>query len=1150
MMNPEARRKLTEQLKTLDKEKNVGIFPDLVREINTGTRFLIISYGGTGADVLDDLKKSLRKDLVSEDYAKRVRLLAIDTDQNTRTYHSREKDANGQEVVVQKERFEAKEFFFLENGPARNALKNDIDSMSPWINPALVNTIQADNTYLDGNGASSTRQIGRVLLFPQQTVTALETKIRTLVNELTNDNADALKVFIISGISGGTGSGTVIDASYLIRHFIYQKAGMANRTAFCGFILLPPTGVSDNPVDIQKGNRNGYAALKEIDHFMTISYRHELYKQVFGVTTVESDKNIFETCYLVDGSIGAVALSNPRERAKEVIRDCVLDMITSFPADEAGVASQSVDSFMSDAAAYSNAMVRGLPQSVAPRDANYVYCAVGHGKMLIPISLMKAYVASRAYTAVYNLFGFCDNVSADDVGQFLETTVPKKASRQSIAAEINNAIKWYFTHINKNARKGGPFFTINLLNAADGALVGEIQKLQQSGIVLNRAAHNQRIDNLMFAKNVVASRRDQIFTVYVELLEQMKMYFNRESSILTDSVKYTTYTGTTYSFSPIDFTKADNEAAVVRQYLDGLVNPRRIDELAQNLINEMIQNCDRWTELIVPQGQDRPPRFDGANLIREFWERNIGNIVNATIEDYLIKLYSGDRDAHYEEDGNGNPTEKADQALRKAAKVIVDTMLNFGGACANPLVSLRTDLITADNFNGKTIILVPKAAPHLKKYIKNEVSDIRTDKTNYSVLLSTANDRISCFTQYSGIPAFMLHWTRQAEQDYEQFLRGGDYGLHMSETKGGKIWRNYPNLLPENIWPKIEGGHYVCQREKGLADAARDYFLRGLDLGLGKIHSLDAASNIGYYEMSYVRPTSPYGLDDALFKSIDSEFVDSPVWKDAVAKLEKATDELSDKLVALADWEKAESLEKTGVYRALSQLVPDMFGSFGLNYTNTVVAAYTNDATRKPEHWEEELAADLLRQSPEYTTLIRGSILVLEKFYDKVAMIQAKKKYLISFADYVVYGFFTYSEKYLTWSYINEDGAERELLELEYGNAEQKTAEYYFLFQKYLQHADEVDRALAGEVKQMVERDGKDRDERLALQVELKEKRDAFVAQIEPKMTANRAAADQSEVLVSTQFRKSAERKGWNMDDILFFYSRILDAVKNGMISK
>ena len=1150
-MTNEAREKLTEKLQTLDKETGIGIFPDLARKVNDGTRFLIISYGGTGADVLNELKKGLKKDVVPEDYAKRIRLLAIDTDKTTRTYKETMTDDAGQKVVREVERFESKEFFYLDNEPALHAIKHSLGSMQPWVNPKLVDTILGDKKFLDGNGASSTRQIGRILLSPQQTVTGLETKINQLVSELTDDNDNALKVLIISGISGGTGSGVVIDDSYLIRYFISKMSAVKDRVQYCGFILLPPTGVSKNPVDIAKGNRNGYAALKEIDHFMTIGYRKEVYRQQFGTTSVVSANNIFDTCYLIDGQIKNVALSNPRERAKEVIRDCILDMITSLPVDKATITTASVDSFMSDAIAYSMKMVGTQREEVAPRDANYVYCAVGHGKALIPLSLMKAFVAANVYKKVYGLFRYCDNVSPADIETFIEKTVPKGgASPQEIRARIEDAIRFYFTHVDQRARKGGPFFTINLFNGAVGRLTAKINELNQRGLVLDRQGHQRKIDSYVFARNYIVNTRDQIFTVYVELMEQMRKYFDRESEILTDSHKYEDYAGTTYTFSPIDFTKSDDKTEIVRKYLDKLINGSRVDKLASELVGDMIQKRDEWTQLVTPMGSGKEPKFDGANLIRSFWETRIGMIVDATVEDYLIKYYSGDESARYAEDDKGNPTPKADEALKLAAKEIVSRMLGGTGSSAVPLAALREDLIPADNFNGKSFILVPQAAPHLKDYIEQEIKNIKKEKTTYQVLLSTANDRISCYAQYSGIPAFIFTWTLGAEKDYEQSLKSADPGLHMSETKGGKLWRNYPNLIPENIWSKMEFPAYTCLREKAIDDSTRDVFLRSVALGLGRIHALATTTDFGSYEMEYIDPKSGYGLDEGFFKSIDNEFEHSPVWEEAVSGLEKQTNEQAERLVDLTDWEKEEALAKEDVFKKLNELLPNAFASFGLDYTNTVLTAYTDDITPKPQNWEEELGADLLRQSPEYTTLLRSTVLVLEKFYEKVTKIQSKKLALQHFADYLAYGFLQYDEKYLTWSYKDEDGVEKDLLELNFGDTEQKTAEFYFLFERYMKHADAIDKALAGEVADYVSRDGKDKEERLELQKKLLEQRNALVAALEPKLTADKTAEDQSMILVSSQFRKKAETKGWNVDDIIALHRNLKTIVENGLMSK
>ena len=1146
-MTPEVRERLTEKLKTLDKESGIGIFPDLAREVNVGTRFLIISYGGTGADVLDGLKQGLKKDLVPKDYKERIRLLAIDTDKNTRTYSTTVTNPDGLKAVREVERFEASEFFYLDNQPALNAISHNLGAMESWVNPQLVRMIRGDRTFLDGNGASSTRQIGRILLSPQQTIDILEAKVTHLVSELTDGNADALRVLVISGISGGTGSGIVIDATYLIRHFISKMTVLKNRVKYCGFILLPPTGTSKMPIDVAKGNRNGYAALKEIDHFMTIAYRNETYQQQFGNTTVVCPNNIFETCYLIDGQFQDVALSNPRERAKEVVRDCILDMVTSLPADKNTVASQSVDSFMSDAAAYSSTMVSGLQEAVAPRDANYIYCAVGHGKTLIPLSLMKAFVAASVYRKVYGLFQYCDNVAGKDIDDFIKNTVPKNAGPgQEIRKRIDEAVNFHFTHIDKQARKGGPFYTINLLDGVNRRLLQIIGKLNQTAFVIDVRAHDRKIAAYQFAMNRVFLVRDQLFTVYVELMEQMKNYFNRESEILTDSEKYESYAGTTYTFSPIDFTRTDAKTAIVRKYLEKLISGSHVDKLASELVNDMILKREEWTQLVTPAGSGKEPKFDGANLIRTFWETRIGKIVDATIEDYLIKFYSGDENAHYAEESPGVATAQANQALKDAAKEIVKNMFGKTDSSAIPRASLRSSLIPDGSFNGKSFILVPQAAPHLSSYIKDEIATVTSGVTGtkYEVLCSTANDRISCYAQYSGIPAFIFTWALGAEKDYENNLRDAN-GLHMSETRGGKLWRNYPNLIPENIWSTIENPAYSCSREKAIDDSTRDIFLRSIALGLGNIHALDVTSTCGYYEMEYLDRKSGYGLDEDLFKSIDNEFEHSPVWKEAVSELERQADEQADALVALTDWEKEDALEKGDVFRKLRKLLPNAFSSFDLHYTNSVMTPHTDP---KPQNWEEELGADLLRQSPEYTTWLRSTVLVLEKFYEKVTKIQSKKLALQHFAEYLAYGFFHYSEEYLTWSYIDEEGDEKELLELNFGDDEQKTAEFYFLFEKYMKHIEAVDKALDEQVVELIDRSKLDKGERIERQKMLLEKRKALVAVIEPKLTVDRTAADQSAIIVSMQFQRKAELKGWNVSEIISFYRKLKTIVENGLM--
>ena len=364
-------------------------------------------------------------------------------------------------------------------------------------------------------------------------------------------------------------------------------------------------------------------------------------------------------------------------------------------------------------------------------------------------------------------------------------------------------------------------------------------------------------------------------------------------------------------------------------------------------------------------------------------------IVDATVEDYLIKYYSGDENAHYAEGSPGVATAQANQALKDAAKEIVKNMFGKTDSSAIPLASLRSSLIPDGSFNGKSFILVPQAAPHLSSYIKDEIATVTSGVTGtkYEVLCSTANDRISCYAQYSGIPAFMFSWTLGAEKDYEQSLKSAEHGLHLSEGKDGVLWRDFPNLIPESIWPKMDYPAYFNPREKSIREYTRDIFQRSIALGLGKLHPITMIFGC-YNKIYYLDPKSGFRLDRSLFKRVDNGVEHSQIWEAVVRDLEKQTEEQADRLVALTNWEKEDTLAKEDVFKKLNELLPTAFASFGLDYSNTVLTAYTDDITPKPQNWEEELGADLLRQSPEYTTLLRSTVLILEKFYEKVAKIQ------------------------------------------------------------------------------------------------------------------------------------------------------------------
>ena len=1118
------------EMRILDPEVG-GIFPELKRSTVPEFSFLIISYGGTGSDALEVIKNNLERNVEEKQRAQFIRLLAIDTDKNTQFKNGTTKKV-GTASVRPIKRFEDSEFFWLNNAPAQSAIKlyNSDKAMQEWINPELTKTIQADQGLLDGSGAASTRQLGRLLLYPQQTVNALQAKIMTLVGQITNGNANKLKVFIVSGISGGTGSGIVIDATYLIRSFIDGMPGsMGARTEYCGFLLLPPTGTSVDATNISKGDRNGIAALKEIDHFMTIANRDEVYRMNFGGKQVVSKERIFKTCYLVDGVLTGMGLQSPREKANEVLSDCILDMMTSQPvAAKAGVTLQTVDSFMSDAAAYARHMVSLTSEHLAPRDANFVYCAIGHGKTLIPIALLRAYVAKEVFDAVYNKLLKSSGVQEKDAIDFVKTVWSKPFNARQQRGDIFSEINKCFGDLNQ-----GPFYAVNLLKCIS-EYAGKMYKTTEgSALAIGKA---NKLDNYANIQKEALALNKQYFDTYVMVLEEMRKYLTDQHDIICKSELLEKYGGSTYTFTPIDFGKGDAAAELVRKYLDTLVNTPKIKgQIAKGLLKEMAEKRDEWTELSTTDPTANP-RFNAPARIRLFWQEQMDKLVSATLEDFLIKYYSGDPDAQYVEIQTENgpaPSPASAAALQQAAQAIVAQMWGDAGM-ANPMAELMVGIMPAQSFNAHYYCLVPQSAPHLRAAIEAELA--ARGINNVDVNESFADDRLSCYAQFTGLPAYMFAWTVRAEPDYEAALKTAAIGLHMSETKGGERWQNYPNLLVEGIWDKLGSIPYSNPREKAIGERAKDIFTRADELGLTLEKALAVNANVQYYTVF----TLPEALrpNELFFKDVDTETPGSAAYAAAQSDLDKAVEDNALKLFKLVDWAAVNKVDKSGVMNALKDLPAEgskvAFNEQALNFVNTVMTP--DPAQPIPKGWEEKLAAQLLRTSPQLMYDVRGSVLVLERLYEMIQKAQRAKLIRCAFAHFLAADLFVYDANLLQWVY-NDGLQDNVLWEMDFGVDTQEYAKYYFLYEEFGKHFNMAFLPLKQSYDNL--KQGNNRQETIQKLQQLKAKAQAYADEVARAITADRTNPKQESILTSQAFREKTEILGYDTDAIIAFYQAL-----------
>lgn len=1113
------RKQFERQLERLREDK---IFPPMKRDMVTGNRYLIISLGGTGADALFGIKKKFEEAIPADQLEEYVRFLAIDTDKATKNSVIKVTRPDGTVGTKIVDSLNDNQFFLLSGANARTVVTHSLPMVDDWINPQLPDIIKNNSEMLSGTGASATRQIGRVSLFPAETVDALNGRISNLVGELTNNTADHLWVMIVSGIAGGTGSGTVIDISYLIRHFINQMQGsIGSRTKYGGFILLPPTGNSTNHVDIEKGNQNGYAALKEIDQFMTLAERGEVYSHRYANQVVKSGSNIFDACYLMDGVRNGVALGrDARKFVVNVLSECMLDMATSQPVDSDDSAPQTVDSFMNDASPYAGSMLRSKSESEAPRDANYKYCALGHCEAEIPIALMKAYVAEKVYEKMHAAFEKCDNLKDEDIEEFVKSVIvpERKYTAQAVRRNIDKEVDSIFRAVN-SAYKGGPYYACNLLADVDFP----VEKFKKQWPVFRPgSASDAQLD---FIVNYCSKLNQDTFGVFTAVMDGMADIMKEEANF--DS--YSRKTANAYTFCPINVT---DSSGAVRKYLDGLISGKRIGELTNALLDEMIENKAQWTQIY--NNDKTTGAMDLHKVIRRFWNDQLNSVIDATLEDFLIKFYSRDPNACYDPDD----PQSSDKHLETAANAIYDQMFGSAGK-AHPMADFTNiaGLSEAD-FNGHNFILVPAKAEHLMAKIKAVAASKSTPQNSVEVYSSFADDRISSYAQYTGIPAFKLNWVCRAEKDYEVALAGAKQGLHMSESVKGRLWREFPNLLPESTWMLVPEENYNNKREKVLADMAHSLFKDADELRLTRPAPIAGGNNFMQYSVKLL--PAELRPDNQLFKERDLAADNSRTREEKNGEIERSTEAcaqaLFDRLTSLI----ASGNEIDHLDTALEGCQdPVSFVAKNLWAPGAVLTSNPNAA--KPIGWDEYIAGCMLRKMPDTMNDLRGTIEVMKKLRAKVDAAFSANQLRCWFARYLTVELFRYNEKFYQWEYTAADGSEAVLVELEPDDKIQKTAEYYFMFNALKALAKEELDALQAGYYEIASYD--DRGEQVEKQQALKAKAVELGQEVQARF--NGKNPDKLCVLGSTEYERAAKKRGYDVAAIRDFYKKLANELSD-----
>ena len=500
-----------DRLKKLRRE-NGGSIVDLVEKVEpTRVPTLIVGLGGLGCKTLNTTKKKYLE-RVRESGRKTVHFLALDTckediDNLISSDTNPEGYLNGSEWAA------------INSDLSMNVTK--IVSRVKRNSPALPQKKWMDHnintdTLVDNQGARGVRQVGRLALSEGQNYQYVYSKIESIFKEFTSSSngRQNVTVILIAGISGGTGSGTIIDISYMF-HRAALSVGAID-LSLDAIIFTPEVQHNDIPENIF-GNlkRNYIAAMKEIDGFIKATNSGEEYRfpsSMFGnegivTPTVEKidigkNRSIFSSCTIVQGYDSHGALID-RNIPLETVSSYVVNLVSDINPTDNGIPVPLQTAILNNdngnSAKVASQYVENYPG--VPRDVYYTYRTLGYREVTFPVEAIMTYVANKTTEAlqrkyevepkkneyevlaaagissVENIFSlgkknnttknYIDSLSNFDFVQIREGVNPKghvqALSKKEYDSEwIDGAYRSIVGQLNEEMKLNGPFASLRL----------------------------------------------------------------------------------------------------------------------------------------------------------------------------------------------------------------------------------------------------------------------------------------------------------------------------------------------------------------------------------------------------------------------------------------------------------------------------------------------------------------------------------------------------------------------------------------------------------------------------------------------------------------------------------------------------------------
>ncbi len=271
-------------------------------------------------------------------------------------------------------------------------LGHDIDS---WMDREVF-----AETEVNDKGAQGVRQIGRLMLMANGNYEDVCERLSGILNEAKSiaelRNVE-MKIYIVAGISGGTGSGTVVDFTYMVRKVISEFPLRQRKVD--AILFTPDVQFNDKGIDEKKRKglkANFYAAIKEVDFFFNNKARGSAYECPYGPPCEAYKEDIFDFCTLVSRRAQGVSIANNSNGVVKKLADALAFELSGIKGDTATEVAQPFSSYFSNV--YDNFSLwwpdntegKGLDM---PDWAPSRYSAIAYSSFYIPRDELVAYCA-------------------------------------------------------------------------------------------------------------------------------------------------------------------------------------------------------------------------------------------------------------------------------------------------------------------------------------------------------------------------------------------------------------------------------------------------------------------------------------------------------------------------------------------------------------------------------------------------------------------------------------------------------------------------------------------------------------------------------------------------------------------------------------